>query len=168
MYVPNMDKNTSDTSELYSYTGYWLNRFHGNVRIPFERRMHAHGVTVSQWMLLMTLFHGKADTVRNIAQVLRLDGGAVTRLADRLEGNSLVRRLPDPEDRRSVRLELTPEGRDLVPILAVTADAIDEEFIGVLSDDEVAQFKGLLCKMLRSANDPPDESWIDAPLKRDT
>jgi DNA-binding MarR family transcriptional regulator len=35
----------------------------------------------------------------------------VTQLVDRLEADQLVRRVPDPSDRRSVRAEITEEGR---------------------------------------------------------
>ena len=35
----------------------------------------------------------------------------ITQLVDRLEAEKLVVRAPDPRDRRSVRAELTPEGR---------------------------------------------------------
>ena len=36
----------------------------------------------------------------------------VTQLVDRLEADQLVRRVPDPTDRRSVRAEITDEGRN--------------------------------------------------------
>jgi DNA-binding MarR family transcriptional regulator len=35
----------------------------------------------------------------------------VTQLVDRLEADKLVRRVPDPSDRRSIRAEITDEGR---------------------------------------------------------
>jgi DNA-binding MarR family transcriptional regulator len=35
----------------------------------------------------------------------------ITQLIDRLEAEKLVRRSDDPKDRRSIRAELTPEGR---------------------------------------------------------
>ncbi len=35
----------------------------------------------------------------------------ITQLVDRLEAEHLVRRVPDPEDRRSILAEITPEGR---------------------------------------------------------
>ena len=35
----------------------------------------------------------------------------VTQLIDRLERDNLLRRIPDPDDRRSVRAEITQEGR---------------------------------------------------------
>lgn len=36
----------------------------------------------------------------------------ITQLVDRLEADGLVARVPDPDDRRSVRAVLTPLGRD--------------------------------------------------------
>jgi len=153
-------------SRLYDHTGYWLDRFRGVVHTQFERRLAAHGVTVSQWCLLITLFNEEADTVRDIARIIRLDGGAVTRLANRLEAGGLIRRQPDPADGRSVRLELTARGRSLTPTLAAAADATDEQFMGALSDREVAVLKNLLTKLLSAANDSPDKEWGKAPLKR--
>ncbi len=90
----------------------------------------------------------------------------VRRLIDRLQTRNLVLRLPDPKDRRSVRLELTDAGRKLVPSLAAAADSTDEQFIGVLSDREVAQSKRLLTKLLERANDAPDKNWSSSPLRR--
>src|SRR5262245_55590360 len=40
--------------------------------------------------------------------------GAMTHRLGKLEADGLIRRLPDPEDGRSVLVELTPEGRRLV------------------------------------------------------
>jgi DNA-binding MarR family transcriptional regulator len=95
-----------------------------------------------------------------------MDGGAVTRLADRLEAHKFIKRVPDPEDGRSVLLKLTDQGRDLVPALAAAADATDEQFFGVLSDQEVAQLRRLMTKLLTAANDTPDKNWSSAPLRR--
>lgn len=161
-----MDRQNPSVSDLYDHTGYWLNRFRSEIHTRFERRLAAYNVTVSQWSVLITVYHGKADTVRDIARTVRLDGGAVTRLANRLEARGLLRRLPDPDDGRSVRFELTNEGLELAPTLAAAADATDEQFIGVLSDREIAQFKKLLAKLSRGAGDTPDPNWINAPLKR--
>ncbi len=161
-----MRPRPSAVSGLYDHTGYWINRFRGEVHTQFERRLAAHDMTVSQWTVLVTVYHGKADTVRNIARIVRLDGGAITRLANRLEARGLIRRRPDPDDGRSVRLELTQKGRTLVPALSLAADETDEQFTGVLSDIEIVRFKKLLAKLLRGAGDSPDPRWIDAPLKR--
>jgi DNA-binding MarR family transcriptional regulator len=56
----------------------------------------------------------------------------ITQLVDRLEADNLVARAPDPRDRRSIRAELTAEGRSR-----------QAEAARVLSEAERAVFSGL-------------------------
>ena len=49
-----------------------------------------------------------------LANAARLTSGAMTNRIDRLEQQGLVRRVPDPKDRRRVLVQLTARGRKLV------------------------------------------------------
>ncbi|OAI50247.1 hypothetical protein AYO37_01285 [Opitutia bacterium SCGC AG-212-L18] len=138
-------------SDLYRHLGYWHNRFGQRVHVGFERKLAVYDVTVSQWCVMVTLYQGRADTVRGISRLLCLDGGAVTRLADRLEDKGLLVRLPDEADERSVKFALTGEGKVLVSKLAEAADRNDEEFYGVLSDEELMVYQKILVKLLGAA-----------------
>lgn len=51
------------------------------------------------------------QTVRGLAETLNLSKPAVTRAADRLQGEGLLARSPDPADKRSVFLSLTAAGK---------------------------------------------------------
>jgi DNA-binding MarR family transcriptional regulator len=62
--------------------------------------------------------------VYDIASELGITTGGTSKLVDRIEAAGLCRRLPNPEDRRSSLLELTPEGRRL---LAAAGEAFDDE-----------------------------------------
>lgn len=137
-------------SDLYEHLGYWHNRFGQYVHLTFERRLATYDVTVSQWCLMITLYHGYADTVRKIAKILFLDAGAVTRLADRLENKNLLLRFPDSEDARSIKFTLTEKGRSLVSKLAAEADLNDVQFYSVLSDQELISYQKILAKLLLS------------------
>jgi len=53
----------------------------------------------------------KSLTVRAVAKHLRIGKPAVTRAVDRLEKLQLLRRVPDPADKRSVLLAVTVAGR---------------------------------------------------------
>jgi DNA-binding MarR family transcriptional regulator len=59
----------------------------------------------------------------------------MTQLIDRLETDGLVRRIDDPHDRRSVRAELTPLGRERQAAGARQMDTVREQFAGLLPDD---------------------------------
>src|ERR671933_48363 len=46
-----------------------------------------------------------------LARVMELSSGAMTNRLDRLEQAGLLRRRPDPNDRRGIQVELTDDGR---------------------------------------------------------
>jgi DNA-binding MarR family transcriptional regulator len=114
--------------------------------------------------LLAALARGESNTVRGLAAALRLDGAAVTRLADRLKAKGLIRREPDPTDARSVRLSLTEEGVALVPVLDAEADAHERAWFGSLSYSELRQYKLTLAKVLDRAGIKPGEVWLRQDL----
>jgi DNA-binding MarR family transcriptional regulator len=54
---------------------------------------------------------GEEVSQRALADDLTLTSSGITRLVDRMEAADLVRRVPSPEDRRSVLVEATEHGR---------------------------------------------------------
>lgn len=60
-----------------------------------------------------------------LVQQTLVTSGTMTNRVDRLERRGLVRRLPDPRDRRGVLVQLTPSGRALVD--AAMADLLEHE-----------------------------------------
>lgn len=143
---------------------HWHDRVSQVVQGDLERRFAAFGVTPAQFRLLAVLARRDVDTVRGIAAALLLDGAAVTRLADRLEAKGLVARQPDLTDGRSVRLSLTETGVDLVPKLDAEATAHERAWFGSLSFAELRQYKLVLAKLLKHADDGPDEVWLRRAL----
>jgi len=71
-----------------------------------------------------------------LAELIGMTRGAASKLIDRLASKKLVTRQDRSDDRRFQDIALTPEGRRLVPRLAVLADQNDEEFFSPLSARE--------------------------------
>jgi DNA-binding MarR family transcriptional regulator len=83
-----------------------------------------------------------------LAKGLMLSSAGVTSRIDRLERRGLVRRLPDPDDRRGVIIELTDQGLEVVDA-AVAAIAIsDRQLLERLDPEEVTALADLLRKFL--------------------
>lgn len=81
-----------------------------------ERRMEAAleplGLSLAKFGVLSRLAEsGGPLTLGALAERLACVRSNVTQLVDRLEADKLVLRLDDPQDRRSIHAELTPEGR---------------------------------------------------------
>ncbi|MER6982233.1 MarR family transcriptional regulator, partial [Streptomyces carpinensis] len=73
---------------------------------------HALGITPAQSRLLRTLAHfGEPPRMADLAESLEVVPRAVTTLVDGLESSGKVRRVPDPVNRRVIRIELTDDGR---------------------------------------------------------
>lgn len=82
---------------------------------------------------------------------LLLSSAGVTSRLDRMERAGLVRRLPDPSDRRGVLIELTPEGKRVMQE-AVEANARDsQQFLSPLTEPERSMLDRTLRKLLQVA-----------------
>jgi DNA-binding MarR family transcriptional regulator len=71
-------------------------------------------LTNGEWKVLNHLSQVGSPYRRSVGQLAEraeLSSGAMTNRLDRLEHAGLVRRLPDPADRRGVQVELTDAGR---------------------------------------------------------
>jgi MarR family transcriptional regulator, organic hydroperoxide resistance regulator len=90
--------------------------------------------------------------VYDIALELGITTGGTSKLVDRIEAKGYCRRLPNPDDRRSSLLELTPEGRR---ILAEAGSVFDEELqsrLGaVVPERTLRQFASTLTRLRAAA-----------------
>lgn len=85
-------------------------------------RMEGPDLSIRQFaILLIVAVEGGPQTVRGLAARLRLPKPAVSRALDRLEEVGLTRRVPDPADRRSVHILLTPKGQSFLENLRTIA-----------------------------------------------
>ncbi|AYC43112.1 MarR family winged helix-turn-helix transcriptional regulator [Streptomyces griseorubiginosus] len=103
------------------------------------------GVTPAQSRLLRTLAH--CDTpprMADLAERLEVVPRAVTSLVDALEDGGKVRRVPDPTNRRVIRIELTGDGVKTLRELHDVRRAAAEEILAPLSDEQRAALGGLL------------------------
>lgn len=71
-----------------------------------------------------------------LLQSALVTSGAITNRVDRLEHKGLVRRRPDPGDRRSVRIGLTEQGLKLVDEVTPALFADQAELLAPFSDRE--------------------------------
>ena len=85
---------------------------------------------------------------------LMLSSAGVTSRIDRLERRGLVRRLPDPDDRRGVIVELTDEGLSVVDEAVVAVADSDRQLLERLDAKESAVLEGLLRKVLAGLEPP--------------
>jgi DNA-binding MarR family transcriptional regulator len=89
--------------------------------------------------------------VYDIASELGITTGGTSKLVDRIEASGYCRRLPNPEDRRSSLLELTPAGKRL---FAEAGEAFDDELerrLGAAVPERTLRQFGATLSRLRAA-----------------
>ncbi|MGZ8563386.1 MAG: MarR family winged helix-turn-helix transcriptional regulator [Candidatus Limnocylindria bacterium] len=89
-----------------------------------------------------------------LADGMGLSSGAMTNRLDRVEAAGLVRRLPDPDDRRGVLVEPTDAGRAAWDRATDTQARREALIASALSDAEKDQLHALLRRLMRAF---PDE-----------
>ena len=68
------------------------------------------GVTLAQCLVLLEIDEAEQLTMSQLASRLRLDNSTLSRTIEGLVQRRLVKRLREEQDRRVVRIRLTPEG----------------------------------------------------------
>jgi DNA-binding MarR family transcriptional regulator len=123
------------------------------IRKMLDDTLAEFGLNVGEWAVLGSLRRAGEPYRRSpgkLAKQFGLTTGAMTNRLDKLEEAALIRRLPDPDDRRGVIVELLPKGREVWE-RAVGAQAAKEQFVASsLSKAEQKQLNTLLRRMVHS------------------
>ena len=103
------------------------------------------GITPAQSRLLRTLAHyDEPPRMADLAERLEVVPRAVTTLVDGLEASGKVRRVPDPTNRRVIRIELTEDGRTALRALREARRSAAAEVLAPLTDEQREVLGGLL------------------------
>ncbi|MDH2390753.1 MarR family transcriptional regulator [Streptomyces sp. HNM0663] len=106
-------------------------------------------ITPAQSRLLRTVAHyDRPPRMADLAERLEVVPRAITSLVDGLEASGCVRRAPDPDNRRVIRIELTDAGRAVLRALRSARRAAAEDILAPLTAEERATLGGLLSTLV--------------------
>jgi DNA-binding MarR family transcriptional regulator len=116
-----------------------------------EETLAELGLNYGEWKVLGTLVHSDVPHRRSpgwLSEHLGLSSGAMTNRLDQLEKAGLVRRLPDPNDRRALYVELTEGGKKIWSDAAEASGMKEQLVASALGEREKEQLNGLLRKLM--------------------
>src|SRR5689334_4471368 len=123
--------NCTEESEVHTWIRFLAT--HSAITRELEARlMGAHGLTLSDYDVLVQLARAPERKLRNIelAKAVVLTRSGVTRLVDGLERDGLVRRASCASDKRGSFVALTPEGaRRLREAVSTHVEGVRELFL---------------------------------------
>ncbi len=102
------------------------------------------------WVEYAVLHHLDAQgpvAQREVAAALRIQPSNIVAVLDELQGRELLRRAPDPADRRRHRVELTPRGRAALARATRAARAAEADLLAPLTPRERREFHAYLVRL---------------------
>jgi DNA-binding MarR family transcriptional regulator len=116
-----------------------------------ERWAESHGLSEGRMGVMFRLYRGGDCALGDLAGSLDTTPRNMTGLVDHLERDGLVERVPDPDDRRSVRARLTPAGKERIE--GIWKEGIENQFEMVrgMSKEDLAQLRHLCLMLVESA-----------------
>jgi DNA-binding MarR family transcriptional regulator len=110
----------------------------------FFEQLEPYGLTPFHYLVLCCLWEKDGLSTSGIAEKLGQLGATLTGVVDRMEDRKLVYRERDREDRRMVRIWLTPEGEQLKYILPPIAEQTINKAMQGVSQREQALISEVL------------------------
>ena len=117
-----------------------------------EKWAEMHGLTEGRLTVMFRLFRCGATPLGDLAEDMDTTPRNITGLVDNLERDGLVERIPDPDDRRSVKASLTAAGK--AQIQAIWKEGMEKQFEIIpkeMTKDDLAQLRHLCLLLVENA-----------------
>lgn len=112
-----------------------------------EPVLRAHDVEMWDYAVLTALLDGPAPTQSELAAAVGRDKTRLIPILDRLEVRGLLRRTPDPADRRNRVVALTPAGAELAAACRAGVRDAEAELLDLVDPTERAVFVAVLDRL---------------------
>lgn len=134
--------------ELMPYLGFVLGKVSkswlGNINPELEKLK----VDIFQVGLMALIYFRGPQSQVELGRLMRIDRTTIVNLIDGLEAGGLVKRQPNPQDRRAHRITLTMEGQKVLEQCEPIVERVQQAFLSPLSAAEQQTLMGLLRRLI--------------------
>ena len=124
--------------------GFILNDVARLMRVAFDRRVKALGLTRSQWWVLNHLFRNNGATQSELADILEIEKATLGRLLDRMEAKGWIKREEHATDRRAKCVFLTDEVEPAVKTMRAAAADLRRDALANFDSNDRERFVDML------------------------
>lgn len=114
----------------------------------FHEQVRAAGLRVPEWRIIACLVGADGAMVTQLARKALVEQSRLTKIIDQMAERGLLERRADPEDRRRVRVHLSPVGAALAERLIGRARAHETRLLDALQGSDAAALKPALTALL--------------------
>ncbi len=112
-----------------------------------NHHLKSYHITTEQWSVLRTLNESDKISQKELSIRSDKDQATLTKILDLLVKQENVERVPNPQDRRSFLVEITPKGAHLVEEVAPYLEKIYVEITNGIGSDNLDIFREVLSKL---------------------
>ena len=137
------------------FLGYLLSVAFRNLKKRIETKLYIYNLTAPQWGVLSRLYEEDSLTLIDLTKRLYSDPATIKSMVDKLEKKGLVKRVENENDKRSVKIFLTENGKLLEKPLKDIVKSIIDESLKNFTEEEKEELKRLLKKLIKNLT----EEW---------
>ena len=131
-----------------------------------EERFHALGLAIAQVPVLVALKDGASLTQKELARLARIEQPTMTDLLARMERDGLIRRSPNPDDKRSSLISLTPAALQKLPDARAVLVEGNTVALQGFTEEETATLSQLLRRVVKNLDPAVAETEPKAESER--
>lgn len=106
--------------------------------IYLEKHFKELGLSTTRWHALVELSQAEDELNQNeLALRVGIEKASLVNLLDSLENMRLIRRVPDPGDRRAKRVELLPAAKGVLSEISAVAAEVRAELLEGIADADI-------------------------------
>lgn len=126
--------------------------------VPSANQKKLFGLTlrqssaVNQVMLLMS-DHPKGISLKSLADRMLMHPSAASIMVDKMVNKGFLERTENPEDRRTVRIRISPKGREIITSARNLMEKEMDKLAAHLTEDEITQLYDIATKLRAIADE---------------
>lgn len=130
------------------HPSHYLSRIGRGLTRIGDARLRPLGLATAQLPVLSMLRNGERRSQKELASLAKVEQPTMAQLLARMERDGLIRREPDPDDRRSSLVSLTEAAIERLPLGREVLRQGNADITRGLSPEEVRTLIGLLRRVL--------------------
>jgi len=132
---------------LEAQVGFLIRRAHQRATAIFNRQFATTGLSGVQFAALVKVRDEEQVSQNQLGRLVNLDPVTIMGVIKRLGDRDLIRRTPDPSDKRRTLLSLTSNGRKLLEEMQAVGLQVSADTLSPLDEAEQDEFLRLLNKL---------------------
>ncbi len=106
-------------------------------KVISSKDFHSKQTSASYYQILGVLMHNESLPISVVGDILYISRPNMTSYIDRLVNDGMVQRIPDGQDRRIIRIKITPQGMDFIKKSRVLVEENMLENLSPLNSEEL-------------------------------